>query len=130
MFLVLVAFLQFQRMGLVLDSSGMETGLADLRIMEAEDDEVQLPSSSAICKSVYEFCFLGCFAIVSVIHFTAMHNTLANVWYPLGCFQITDLGEKRILFRFYNRVDFERVIRGALWTFNNHLLVFHCLKTG
>ncbi|KAG8482513.1 hypothetical protein CXB51_023963 [Gossypium anomalum] len=35
--------------------------------------------------------------------------------------------EKRFLFKFYHEVDIERVIKGAPWTFNNHLLIIHML---
>ncbi|MBA0878623.1 hypothetical protein Goshw_013947 [Gossypium schwendimanii] len=43
---------------------------------------------------------------------------------------ISDLGEKRFLFRFYIEMDIERVIQGNPWTFINHLLVFHRLEKG
>ncbi|MBA0573563.1 hypothetical protein Golob_000832 [Gossypium lobatum] len=56
-----------------------------------------------------------------------MKNTLANLWHPLGGVQILDLGEKRYLFRFFNIVDKNMVVKGAPWAFNNHLLVFHQL---
>ncbi|MBA0833643.1 hypothetical protein Goarm_006073, partial [Gossypium armourianum] len=41
---------------------------------------------------------------------------------------ISDLGEMGYLFRFYNRVDIDRVVKGASWTFNNYLLVFDQLE--
>ncbi|MBA0727816.1 hypothetical protein Golax_000770 [Gossypium laxum] len=56
-----------------------------------------------------------------------MKNTLANLWHPLGGVQILDLGEKRYLFRFFNIVDKNRVVKGTPWAFNNHLLVFNRL---
>ncbi|MBA0729376.1 hypothetical protein Golax_025954, partial [Gossypium laxum] len=40
---------------------------------------------------------------------------------------ISNIGENRYLFRFFNKVDIDRVINGAPWAFNNHLLVFHHL---
>ncbi|MBA0608547.1 hypothetical protein Godav_020752, partial [Gossypium davidsonii] len=51
-------------------------------------------------------------------------NTLANVWHPIGGVVISDLGEKRFLFKLFHDVDIDKVIKGAPWTFNNHLLVF------
>ncbi|MBA0692709.1 hypothetical protein Goari_010246 [Gossypium aridum] len=65
----------------------------------------------------------GMFLTVSVSHFSAMRNTLANLWHPLGDLQISDLREKLYLFRFYNKV-----VKGVPWAFNNHLLVFHRLE--
>ncbi|MBA0783307.1 hypothetical protein Gotri_001037 [Gossypium trilobum] len=34
----------------------------------------------------------------------------------------------RYLFKIFHELDIERVIMGASWTFNNHLLFFHRLK--
>ncbi|MBA0717579.1 hypothetical protein Golax_005380, partial [Gossypium laxum] len=44
--------------------------------------------------------------------------------------QILDLGEKRFLFRFYYKMDLERVLKGSLWALNNHLLMLHHLRDG
>ncbi|KAK5843207.1 hypothetical protein PVK06_005655 [Gossypium arboreum] len=57
-----------------------------------------------------------------------MRNTMANIWHPLEGVQISDLGEKPFLFKFFNEVDNSRVISGAPWTSNNHLLIFHRLE--
>ncbi|MFQ6640873.1 hypothetical protein Gotur_016164 [Gossypium turneri] len=62
-----------------------------------------------------------------MIHFSTMHHTLTNLRHPLGGIQITNLKEKWFLLWYFNRVDFDRVVKDAPWTFNNHLLVFHCL---
>ncbi|MBA0879418.1 hypothetical protein Goshw_011297 [Gossypium schwendimanii] len=59
-----------------------------------------------------------------------MRTVLANLWHPLGGVSIADMGEKRFVFQFYCDMDFDRVVKGASWTFNNHLLVFHHLKHG
>lgn len=67
------------------------------------------------------------FLTASVVHFLAMRNTLANIWHPVARIHILDLREKHFLFKFYHWLDIERVIKGAPWTFNNHLLVFHQL---
>ncbi|MBA0798376.1 hypothetical protein Gohar_008968, partial [Gossypium harknessii] len=42
-------------------------GLADLRISEEEDDVLHLAGGSIVPKYLYEFCFVGCFAIVSAV---------------------------------------------------------------
>ncbi|KAH1032634.1 hypothetical protein J1N35_044808 [Gossypium stocksii] len=55
---------------------------------------------------------------------------MANLWHPLGAVFITDIGEKRILFRFFCEVDRDRVVKGSPWTFNNHLLIIVILKEG
>ncbi|MBA0608391.1 hypothetical protein Godav_020620 [Gossypium davidsonii] len=38
--------------------------------------------------------------------------------------QISDLRERRYLFKFYHEIDIERVINGTPWTFNNLLFVY------
>ncbi|KAK5845316.1 hypothetical protein PVK06_001487 [Gossypium arboreum] len=57
-----------------------------------------------------------------------MRNTLANIWHPLEGMQITDLGERLYLFKFFNELDISQVIIGAPWTFNNHLLIFYRIQ--
>ncbi|PPR97270.1 hypothetical protein GOBAR_AA23395 [Gossypium barbadense] len=39
------------------------------------------------------------------------------------------MGEKQYLFKFYYDINIDRVIDGSPWTFNNHPLVFHTLKS-
>ncbi|KAK5835439.1 hypothetical protein PVK06_011128 [Gossypium arboreum] len=53
---------------------------------------------------------------------------MANLWHPLRGVQITDLGGRRYLFKFFHQVDVDRVVNGCPWTFNNHLLIIHSLK--
>lgn len=38
--------------------------------------------------------------------------------------EVTDIGAKRFQFRFYNRVDLQRVLDGSPWFFSNHLIVW------
>ncbi|KAH1038035.1 hypothetical protein J1N35_039778 [Gossypium stocksii] len=47
-----------------------------------------------------------------------------------GSVVISNLSDKRFLFRFSYDVDINRVEHCGLWTFNSHLLVFHKLKEG
>ncbi|KAH1106856.1 hypothetical protein J1N35_010624 [Gossypium stocksii] len=42
--------------------------------------------------------------------------------------QISDLEEKCYLFKFFHEADIVQVENGALWNFNNHLLIIHWLK--
>lgn len=59
-----------------------------------------------------------------------MKSTMANLWHPVQGVQIRDLGEKRYLFQFFHIMDLERVLKGSLWTFNNHLLILSHLQQG
>lgn len=66
----------------------------------------------------------------SVVHFSALKNTLADLWHPLRGVSIMELEDKQILFRFYCEIDLQRVVNGMLWFFNRHLIVFHQLGRG
>ncbi|MBA0670183.1 hypothetical protein Goklo_025143, partial [Gossypium klotzschianum] len=55
---------------------------------------------------------------------------MANLWHPLRGVQISNLGDKRLLFHFFYKMDIDRVLNGDPWTFNNHLLAYHFLEDG
>ncbi|XP_037493253.1 uncharacterized protein LOC119370055 [Jatropha curcas] len=59
-----------------------------------------------------------------------MRNTLADIWHPLGGIDISEIGGKRYLFRFFNGIDRQRVSEGSPWLFNNHLLVWKEINKG
>ncbi|KAA3467263.1 nucleolin-like [Gossypium australe] len=102
----------------------MERGFEDLTLNEGEEEAFALPEELAEQLSANNLCLVGCFLTASVVHYPAMRNTLANLWHPLEGVKISDLGERRFLFQFFNEIDIMRVITGAPWTFNNHLLIF------
>ncbi|MBA0736498.1 hypothetical protein Gogos_010047 [Gossypium gossypioides] len=102
--------------------------MANLNLDEGEEEAWIFKEETRLAKSTFEYCIMGCFLTVSVVHFQAMRNTMTNLRRPLGGVTILDLGEKRYLFKFYNPLDLDRVINGTPWTFNNHLLVFNLLK--
>ncbi|MBA0601412.1 hypothetical protein Gorai_004589 [Gossypium raimondii] len=64
----------------------------------------------------------------SVVNFPSLRNTLADLWHPLGGATISDIGDKRILFRFYYEIDLKRVCEDMSWTFNRHMIIFHKVK--
>lgn len=51
-------------------------------------------------KPSYEYSFVGCFLTASVVHFPEMRNNMTNLWHSLGGVLISDLGDKRFLFKF------------------------------
>lgn len=77
-----------------------------------------------------DFCLVGLFLTTRIVHFPTMRSIMANICHPVKGIQILDMGGKRYLFRFYHKMDMNRVIIGAHWTFNNHLLIFHKLLAG
>ncbi|MBA0851757.1 hypothetical protein Goshw_025371, partial [Gossypium schwendimanii] len=45
----------------------------------------------------------------SVVHFPSIRSTLANLWCPVEGISITDIGEKRSLFKFYHEIDLKKI---------------------
>ncbi|MBA0853940.1 hypothetical protein Goshw_024188, partial [Gossypium schwendimanii] len=85
----------------------MERGLKNLNIEDGEEEGWMIGD---IQKLVYEFYIVGCFLTTSAVHFSAMRNTMTNLWHSL------------------EGGDIDRVENGVSWTFNNHLLTIHQLK--
>ncbi|MBA0769187.1 hypothetical protein Gotri_017948, partial [Gossypium trilobum] len=108
----------------------METELAQLSINEDEEEILQIQDDLHPNTDVGDYQLVGCFLTASIIKFSAMKSTLANLWHPICGVQIRDLGEKRYLFKFFHSMDMERVLKGLPWTFNNHLLILSNLNRG
>ncbi|MBA0615717.1 hypothetical protein Godav_015832, partial [Gossypium davidsonii] len=109
----------------------MESEFAGLSLDEEEEEEIlQVQNDSDPVSEEEILSLVGCFLTASIIHYPAMKSTMANLWHLVKGVQIRDLGEKRYLFKFFHIIDMERVINGAPWTFNNHLLILHKLKGG
>ncbi|MBA0636123.1 hypothetical protein Godav_029878 [Gossypium davidsonii] len=108
----------------------MEAKFAGLTHNEEEEAILQIQPLPIPEKEERGFCLVGCFLTASVIHFSAMKSTMANLWHSIRDVQILDLGERRFLFQFFHIMDMERVLKGSPWTFNNHLLLLHTLQWG
>ncbi|KAK5775830.1 hypothetical protein PVK06_043775 [Gossypium arboreum] len=106
----------------------MERDLAALSLDDEEEEIIHIQKELDSSIEEVEFCLAECFLTTSVIHFPAMKIIMTNFWHLVKRVQILDLAEKRFLFRFYYKMDLERVLKGSLWTFNNHLLMLHHLR--
>ncbi|GMI91327.1 hypothetical protein HRI_002802000 [Hibiscus trionum] len=101
-----------------------------LAIEEDEDTGIQIEQNLLEQGISIDNCFVGQFLTSAVIHFQSMKTTLSNVWRPLGGVSISDIGENRYLFRFYHKIDVDRVEENGPWNFNSHLLILYRLKEG
>ncbi|MFQ6654178.1 hypothetical protein Gotur_025265 [Gossypium turneri] len=99
----------------------MEDAMANMRLIDEEEEAIQEFDGEAC--SAYQFCLVGLCLTDSIVHFPSLRNTMADLWHPIGGICITELGEKRYLFQFFNEIDCARVIAGITWFFNNHLLI-------
>ncbi|MBA0721709.1 hypothetical protein Golax_009223, partial [Gossypium laxum] len=59
-----------------------------------------------------------------------MKSMMANLWHPVKGIQILDIGENDFSFRFFHKIDMDKVVKGSPRTFNNPLLMLHCLTKG
>ncbi|KAK5824560.1 hypothetical protein PVK06_019340 [Gossypium arboreum] len=99
--------------------------LANLQIMEEEDEPLVLNGDAVSTDLNYELCLVGRLLIESIVNFSLLKNTMADLWHPLQGVSITEMEDRRILFRFYSEVDLKLVVDGMPWFFNRHLIVFH-----
>ncbi|MBA0548232.1 hypothetical protein Golob_019342, partial [Gossypium lobatum] len=105
----------------------MDRDFDALSLDDEEEEVVQVQRGSSPVFKEKEFCLIGCFLTASVIHFPAIRSSMANLWHPVKGVQISNLGEKRFLFRFFHKMDLKRVLKGSPWTFNSNLMLVHHL---
>lgn len=108
----------------------VDTELANLNIIDEEEDPMVVLGVNNDDEESYDLCLVGRVLTDSVVNFPSLRNTLADLWHPLRGVSITELENKRILFRFYSEIDLKRVLDGMPWFFNRHLIVFHRLRRG
>ncbi|KAK5825833.1 hypothetical protein PVK06_020701 [Gossypium arboreum] len=105
----------------------MEEELVNLNIIN-EEDLVEMLGDEIASGEDYRFCLVGRVLMDSVLHFLSMSNVLADLWHPSRRACIMEIGEKRVLFHFYNKIDLKWLVEGMSWFFNKHLIVFHKLE--
>ncbi|KAG8493539.1 hypothetical protein CXB51_011042 [Gossypium anomalum] len=105
----------------------VDEDLANLNIMDDEEDPLMVLGGDDEENYLYELCLVGRVLTDSVVHFSTLKNTLTDLWHPLRGVSIMEMEDKRILFRFYSEIDLQRVLDGVLWFFNRHLIIFHRL---
>ncbi|PPD92765.1 hypothetical protein GOBAR_DD10294 [Gossypium barbadense] len=106
----------------------MENDLANLALTDEEEEAFE--EDAAVVDQNLNLGLVGRYLTDSIVHFPLLRNTMADLWHPLRGICISDLGDRRFLFQFYHEVDIQRVLVGTSWFFNNHLIVFHRLKSG
>ncbi|MBA0785758.1 hypothetical protein Gotri_025774 [Gossypium trilobum] len=77
----------------------------------------------------YGLCLVGQVLTDSIVNFSSLKNTLADLWHLLREVSIMEIEHNCILFRFYSKIDLKRVMDGMPWFFNRHLIMFHRART-
>ena len=103
----------------------MEADLERLSIAADEDEELTLAGGEGGWK--YDLCLVGRFLTDRSVNPNVMKHRLADLWKPRKGVSIQSITQDCLLIRFFHQVDLERVLEGAPWTFNNHLLLLHHL---
>ncbi|MBA0573545.1 hypothetical protein Golob_000815 [Gossypium lobatum] len=106
----------------------MEDELANLNLEYEEEEAIYGQEEEKIEE--FRYCLVGRVFTESAIHFPSMKNVLAELWHPIERVAITEIEDKRILFRFYNEIDIQRVVDDIPWFFNRHMIIFHRLMKG
>ncbi|MBA0576276.1 hypothetical protein Golob_027969 [Gossypium lobatum] len=96
----------------------VDTELANLNIIDEEEDPMLVLGENKADEKLHDLCLVGRVLTDSIVNFPFLRNTLADLWHPLRGVSITELKNKRILFRFYNEIDLKRVLDGMPWFFN------------
>ncbi|PPR89691.1 hypothetical protein GOBAR_AA30989 [Gossypium barbadense] len=94
----------------MIDINTVDEGLANLNIMNEEEDPMVLLGDDIAIDNLYELCLVGRVLTDSVGNFPSLKNTLADLWHPLRGVTITEMEDKRIFFKFYSEIDLERVM--------------------
>ncbi|MBA0650108.1 hypothetical protein Goklo_017581 [Gossypium klotzschianum] len=98
----------------------MEADLENLNLEDEEEGPILCTRNKITIENEHQVCLVGKALIDCIIHFPALKRTLADLWHPLGGVIISDLGDKRYLFKFFYEVDIKRVIDGIPWGVKVH----------
>ena len=98
----------------------LSTWWKKLTLFESEENRVALRSSS----KKREIVLAGKIFTRKTLNVEAVGKTFRPLWRTKGGFNVTIGGENILLFAFELEVDAERVIQGAPWAFDRHLVVF------
>ncbi|MBA0633445.1 hypothetical protein Godav_005356 [Gossypium davidsonii] len=76
-----------------------------------DEEEAPTPCEGDLHKEDedHQFCLVGKALTDCVIHFLSLKRALVDLWHPIGGITISDLWDKRCLFRFFYKVDIKRV---------------------
>ncbi|MBA0754975.1 hypothetical protein Gogos_022229 [Gossypium gossypioides] len=80
----------------------MEEELGNLSLLDDEEEAFQ--EEAVAMERTYQFCLAGRCLTDSVVHFSSLRNTMADLWHPIGGICITDLGKNGIFSNCFMRL--------------------------
>ncbi|CAN1240080.1 hypothetical protein LINGRAPRIM_LOCUS2595 [Linum grandiflorum] len=105
----------------------MEARLRTLTLAEEEEHVGEVDGSDPT-ESIDEdlnLYLVGRFLTELVFNFDLIKERLVEIWRPKSGLTVTELADRRLLFRFYHRLDLRWVADGGRWHHNGCLLVLH-----
>ena len=73
---------------------------------------------------------LGKFYTKRRVNLESVARVLKSVWKTEANFEVSDLGENKVMFLFQKKDDMDRVLFLCPWSFDKYLLVLHKLVYG
>ncbi|MBA0596787.1 hypothetical protein Gorai_013596 [Gossypium raimondii] len=98
----------------------VEGDFKGLSLEDAEEEEaVRLKEPVSGTGELLDNCLVGSFLTSSVVNFVYE----SHFGECLASYTISDLSDRRFLYRLFHKVDANRIEAGGPWNFNSHLLI-------
>ncbi|KAL0009751.1 hypothetical protein SO802_004859 [Lithocarpus litseifolius] len=98
----------------------------NLKLSEREGSEVDL----ALPGVDQGLVLAGKFCTKRRVNLEAAGRALRSVWRIKKDFEVSDMGENRVLFLFRDKEDLDRVLLQGPWSFDKYILLLHKLEVG
>ena len=95
-----------------------------LSLREDVEVEVQTPLTKEGLVLIRKFC------TKRRINLESVARVLRSVWRTQQNFEVSDLGENKVLFLFQSMDDLDRVLLLSPWSFDKYLVILHKLCVG
>ena len=99
---------------------------AGLRLSGREGSEVDLSP----LENGAGFVLAGKFCMKRRVNLESVARVLRTVWRTEKNFEVSDVGENKVLFLFQQEENLDKVLMLSPWSFDKYLLVLHKLEVG
>lgn len=115
----------------MIDTSAMERDLRNMSLNDDEDDvivfHVDNPTEEQADSGL---SLVGRFLADKPVRTHIMRARLSGVWRPGKGVTIQEIEPGLFLFQFYHKLDYQRILNGGPWSFDNYMLVLSPLPVG
>ena len=96
---------------------------ANLKLSEKEGSEVDL----ALLGVNQGLVLAGKFCTKRRVNLEVIGRALRSVWRTKRDFEVSDMGENKVLFLFQEKEDLDRILLRGSWSFDKYILLLHKL---